>query len=307
MTRPTSLDAAITITPEVAEALRTGKPVVALESTIITHGMPFPINLNMAREVESIIRLEGAVPATIAVIDGRIHVGLEDSTLETLARETTSLRKIAAKDLGFCLATGESGGTTVSATMLCAHRAGIQVFATGGIGGVHRGVADTWDISSDLTELAQTPVIVVSAGCKSILDIPKTAEALETLGVPVIGYGVQSFPAFHSRTSQVELHMTTTDPSSIARTFQWDRILGRKHGLLVANPIPIAAEIPYDTVKNWVENALNEANNVHGKAVTPFLLEAINRLSGGESLQANIALVKNNATVATAIAKSLQN
>lgn len=293
---------------EVAAALAAGAPVVALESTIITHGMPYPANAETALAVEACVRAEGAIPATIAIVEGKIRVGLTSEEVHAIAQPRPGLLKIAAKDLGFALATGASGGTTVSATMRCAALAGISVFATGGIGGVHRGAETTFDVSSDLTELAQTPVIVVSAGCKSILDIPKTNEMLETLGVPVVGLGTTMFPAFHSRESEVALQLSVDSPDKIAEMFAWDRRLGRNNGILVANPIPAADEIPFSTVSTWVNLALDELERkgIEGKGVTPFLLEALNRLSGGASLTANIALVRNNAKVAARIAAALR-
>lgn len=291
---------------EVAQALRSGRPLVALESTIVTHGMPWPRNLETARAVEAAVRAEGAVPATIAVLEGRLHVGLEPDALERLAR-AEGVAKLSRADLAACLATGGTGATTVAATMIAARLAGIEVFATGGIGGVHRGAEESFDISADLQELAQSPVTVVAAGAKAILDLPKTLEVLETLGVPVIAAGQDAFPAFWSRDSGLPAPLRMDDPAQIARAHRMRGALGLPGGQLVANPIPADEEIPAAELAPVIAQAQAEAvrQGVSGKAVTPFLLGAILEATGGRSLEANIALVLNNARLGAAIAASL--
>lgn len=299
------MTAPLTHSPEVSDALAAGRPVVALESTIITHGMPWPQNLEMARQVEQVIRDNGAVPATIAVMDGQIHVGLTDDALQALARTPSDqAMKLSRADLAVCLANGRTGATTVAATMICAHLAGIRVFATGGIGGVHRGAESSFDISADLQELAQTPVTVVAAGAKAILDLPKTWEVLETLGVPVIAYGQDDLPAFWSRNSGIRAPLRMDDAGQIAAAAAMRGRLGLKGGQLVANPIPPEAEIARDQIMPVIEQALSEAEaqGVAAKEVTPFLLQRIFELTGGRSLQSNIALVLNNARLASQIA-----
>ncbi|NHF72317.1 pseudouridine-5'-phosphate glycosidase [Paracoccus xiamenensis] len=291
--------------PEVAEARAKGAPIVALESTIITHGMPFPQNLEMARKVEAEIRAHGAVPATIAVMDGRIRIGLDDAAMEQLARTPQAqVMKLSRADLAVCVAAGRTGATTVAATMICAHLAGIGVFATGGIGGVHRGAELSFDISADLQELAQTPVTVVCAGAKAILDLPKTLEVLETLGVPVIAFGQDQLPAFWSRDSGLKAPLRMDDAAQIARAAAIRARLGLPGGLLVANPIPAEAEIPRTVIGPIVEKALADAaqHRIAAKAVTPYLLQRIFELTTGASLEANIALVLNNARLAAKIA-----
>ncbi len=294
------------LTPEVAEALATGRPVVALESTIITHGMPFPGNLETARAVEAAVREGGAVPATIAVIGGRICIGLSDERLDWLARQSGA-RKLSRADLAACLVTGETGATTVAATMICAHLAGIAVFATGGIGGVHKGAETSFDISADLEELAQTPVTVVAAGAKAILDLPKTLEVLETRGVPVIAVGQDELPAFWSRASGLAAPLRLDDPAQIAAAHRIRARLGLPGGQLVANPIPEADEIPAATLAPLIAQAVAEAEaqGIAAKAVTPFLLARLYDLTGGDSLRANIALVLNNARLAARIAAEI--
>ena len=296
----------LTFSPEVAEASAAGAPIVALESTIITHGMPFPQNLETARRVEDTVRAAGAVPATIAVMGGAIHAGLDAATLETLARTPDAL-KLSRADLAACLAAGRTGATTVAATMICAHLAGIEVFATGGIGGVHRGAEDSFDISADLHELAQTPVTVVAAGAKAILDLPKTLEVLETLGVPVIAYGQDEFPAFWSRSSGLPAPLRMDNAAEIAAAHALKARLGLKGGQLVANPILEADELPRAVILPHIEAALAEAaeNGIAAKSVTPFLLQRIFELTEGRSLTANIALVLNNARLAAGIARAL--
>jgi pseudouridine-5'-phosphate glycosidase len=291
---------------EVAAAKARGAPIVALESTIITHGMPYPGNLNMARSVERIIREEGAVPATIAVIDGVLHIGLEEAQLETLA-QTQGAMKLSRADLAFAIAERRTGATTVAATMIGAARAGIKVFATGGIGGVHRKAEETFDISADLDELSRTGVIVVCAGAKAILDIPKTLEVLETRGVPVVTYDSPTFPAFWSRDSGLKSPLTLNSPAAIAN-FQTVRDqLGVDGGMLIANPVPQADEIPREEMEIYIARALDNAerDEIAGKAVTPYLLDSLFHLTDGRSLKTNIALVENNARLAAEIAVAL--
>ena len=292
--------------PEVAAARAAGRPVVALESTIITHGMPWPQNLETARAVEAEVRAAGAVPATIAVIKGQIHAGLTEDQLSALAQEK-EVRKLSRADLAACLAAGETGATTVAATMICAHLAGIEVFATGGIGGVHRGADQSFDISADLSELARTPVTVVAAGAKALLDLPKTLEVLETLGVPVIGHGSGEFPAFWSRRSGLPAPLRMDSAAELAQAHRMRAALGLNGGQLVANPIPEAHEIAREEIDPIIAAALSEAarQGITGKAVTPFLLQRIFELTQGRSLTANIALVLNNARLAAAIARCL--
>jgi pseudouridine-5'-phosphate glycosidase len=296
----------LTLSPEVAAARTAGRPVVALESTIITHGMPWPQNLETAQGVEAEVRRAGAVPATIAVIGGRIHAGLTAGELTALA-QAKGVAKLSRADLAACLATGGTGATTVAATMICAHLAGIEVFATGGIGGVHRGAEQSFDISADLQELAQTPVTVVAAGAKAILDLPKTLEVLETLGVPVIAVGQDDFPAFWSRSSGLPAPLRIDDPAMIALAHRMRARLGLRGGQLVANPIPPADEIPQAVIGPVIAAALSEAaaHGIAAKAVTPFLLQQILALTSGRSLAANIALVLNNARFAASIAAAL--
>lgn len=311
MTHPTpgviaALGDRVRIAPEVAEALAAGRPVVALESTILTHGMPYPRNLGMAQAVEAIIRAEGAVPATIAVVDGVLRIGLPADELDALAA-TTDARKLSRADLAFAIAEGLTGGTTVAATMIGAAAAGIGVFATGGIGGVHKGAESSFDESADLTELGRTDVIVVCAGAKAILDIPKTLERLESLGVPVVGYGTDVMPAFWSRTSPVAAPLRLDSPEAIARFERTRRAAGMDGGLLVANPIPEAAEIPEQEMAGVIAQAQADADarGVSGKHVTPYLLQRVLELTDGRSLESNIALVEHNARLAARIAVAL--
>ena len=293
---------------EVAQARADGTALVALESTIITHGMPFPQNVETARLVEADIRDAGAVPATIAVIDGRLHVGLDDSALEALG-QAEGVAKLSRADIAACIATGGTGATTVAATMIAARLAGIAVFATGGIGGVHRGAENSFDISADLQELAQTPVTVVAAGAKAILDLPKTFEVLETLGVPVIVFGQDHIPAFWSARSDLPAPLRMDDAAAIAAAHRTRAQMGLAGGQLVANPIPPEAEIPADELHPIILRALDEAtdNGISAKDVTPFLLGRIFDLTDGRSLAANIALVRNNARLAAEIAIALRN
>ncbi len=291
---------------EAAEAVSNGTPMVALESTIITHGMPFPRNVETARQVEADIRAEGAVPATIAVMDKKIRIGLDEADLDRLARAETVM-KCSRADLSFALATGTYGATTVAATMMAAHAAGLKVFATGGIGGVHRGAEQSFDISADLDELARTPVCVVSAGAKALLDIPKTLEVLETRGVPVIAYGTDELPAFWSRRSGLSAPYRLDTPEAIAGLLKVRADLSGHGGVLVANPVPAANEIVQAEMETHIGAAIAKAEQqgVSGKAVTPFVLGEILDLTGGRSLETNIALVRNNARLAARIAREL--
>ena len=291
---------------EVAVALITGKPVVALESTIITHGMPYPQNAEMAASVETIIREAGAVPATIAVVDGVLKIGLTTNECHMLAQVKGAM-KLSRADLAFAIAEKKSGGTTVAATMMAAAMAGIKVFATGGIGGVHKGAEDSFDISADLEEFAKSEVIVVCAGAKAILDLEKTFEVLETKGVPVVAYGLDEVPAFWSRKSGIKAPLRLDTAERIA-AFQAARAnLGVAGGMLIANPVPEADEIPASEMAVFIEQALREASaaGVQGKSVTPWLLSRMLEITGGRSLKTNIALVENNARVAAAIAVAL--
>lgn len=292
--------------PEVEAAKAAGQPIVALESTIITHGMPYPQNVDTARRVEQTIRDHGAVPATIAVIDGQLHIGLTEAELDGLG-QAKDVAKLSRADMAACLATGGTGATTVAATMIAARHAGIEVFATGGIGGVHRGAELSFDISADLQELSQTAVTVVAAGAKAILDLPKTLEVLETLGVPVIAYGQDMLPAFWSRVSTLKAPLRMDEASLIAKAHRMRAALGLPGGQLIANPIPAADEIPSQILTPIIEQALAEADaqGVDGKSVTPFLLGRIFELTDGASLTANIALVLNNARLAAQIARNL--
>ena len=295
--------APITLSDDVAEALRFHKPVVALESTIITHGMPYPQNLAMARQVEADCRAYGVVPATVAVLGGAILVGTTPAQLEALADAPHPL-KLSRADLAFAVAQGRTGGTTVAATMICAALAGIAVFATGGIGGVHRGGEASLDISADLEELARTPVTVVCAGAKAILDLPRTLEYLETRGVPVVGFGTDHLSAFWSSRSPWRVPLRADSAADVAALMAARQALGLGGGVLVTNPIPEADEIAYETMAVLVDQALDEARlqRIEGKAVTPFLLSRLLQLTDGASLTANIALVRNNVRVAAAIA-----
>ena len=296
----------LTIAPDVAHALKTGGAVVALESTIITHGMPYPQNVEVAAQVEDDIRAAGAVPATMAVIDGVLHIGLEADQLQALG-QAKNVAKISRADMPACIATGGTGATTVAATMIAARMAGISVFGTGGIGGVHKGAETSFDISADLMELAQTPVTVVAAGAKAILDLPKTLEVLETQGVPVIAYGQDSFPAFWSATSDLAAPLRMDSAKEIARAHKMRASLGLPGGQLVANPVPLEAEISGAEMAPVIAQAQKEGDEqaILGKAVTPFLLARIFELTHGRSLETNIALVLNNARLAAAIASAL--
>jgi pseudouridine-5'-phosphate glycosidase len=296
----------LSIAPEVHEALAAGRAVVALESTIITHGMPYPQNLDMAGRVEAQIRARGAVPATIAIMDGKFRAGLEAEDLERLASEGHSAAKASRRDVAALLASGELAGTTVATTMMAAHAAGIRLFATGGIGGVHRGAETSFDISADLAELGRTPVAVVCAGAKSILDIAKTLEVLETHGVPVLGFGTDDFPAFWARISGHKVDRRYDDAADIARMLALQLGLGIG-GALIANPIPAADALDAADIEQHISAAIADAGRegISGKRLTPFLLQRIFERTGGKSLTANIALVENNARVAADIAVAL--
>jgi pseudouridine-5'-phosphate glycosidase len=294
------------IAPDVRDALHAGRPVVALESTIIAHGMPYPDNLEVAIEVERIIRAEGAVPATIAILGGRPHIGLDRDALKQVA-ESPDMLKASVRDLPVVMASRRDAATTVASTMRLAALAGIRIFATGGIGGVHRGAELTGDVSADLTELGETPVAVVSAGAKAILDLSRTLEMLETLSVPVIGYRCDTFPAFFSRDSGLPIPARVESIQEIAEILYVRWRLGSKGGVLVANPIPVEDEIPAERIEAAIATAGNDATRqgITGKQVTPFLLERVRELTGGASQRANVALVLNNARLGAQIACAL--
>ncbi|MEQ9813516.1 MAG: pseudouridine-5'-phosphate glycosidase [Azospirillaceae bacterium] len=303
LTRPAAPHPDLVLGAEIADALADRRPVVALESTIIAHGMPYPDNLATAHALEEAVRRAGALPATIAIFDGRIHVGLDAQGLERLAGDP-SVAKASRRDLPLLLATGRSGATTVAATMVAAHLAGIRVFATGGIGGVHRGAATSFDVSADLPELARTPVAVVCAGAKSILDLPKTLEYLETWSVPVIGYGTDTFPAFWARSSGLPVTLRADGPAAVAGILRAQDRLALGHGTVVANPIPETDALPAAEIDRAIATALEDATTrgIAGKETTPFLLSRIVELTGGRSLKANIALARHNAFTAGEIA-----
>jgi pseudouridine-5'-phosphate glycosidase len=304
-TRPTP-HPACDLAPDVARALADGAPVVALESTIISHGMPYPANVETARAVEAAVRAQGATPATIAVMGGRLKIGLSDAEMAALGQAKDVL-KLSRADLAHALASGRPGATTVAATMIAADLAGIRVFATGGIGGVHRGAELSFDISADLAELSRTSVHVVCAGAKAILDLPKTFEVLETFGVPVVAYGADEVPAFWSRRSGITAPIRLDSPEAIAALIAARAELGLPGGVLIANPIPLKAEIPAEEMAVWIDQALTEAarDGVAAKAVTPFLLARIVELSAGRSLVSNQALILNNARLAAEVARAL--
>lgn len=296
----------LSIRPEVEEALAARRAVVALESTIIAHGLPRPQNLEVARDIEAIVRSESAVPATIALIDGRVRIGLSDTELERLAT-AEHVAKVSRRDLGIVLAGRGIGATTVAGTMIAAKLAGISVFATGGIGGVHRGAETSFDVSADLDELAQTSVLVVTAGAKAVLDLPKTLEVLETRGVPLVGFGTDTFPAFWCRSSGLPLPMRIDTPEAVARAFLLHRKLELPSGFVVANPIPESDALDRSAVEQAIGEALGHAarEGIAGRDVTPFLLKRIVAATGGASLRANIALVRNNARLAARISTAL--
>ena len=295
------------ISPEVQKALAEGKPVVALESTIISHGMPYPKNVETAILVEKTIRDNGAVPATIAIIGGRLKAGLSPEEIEYLGKSGRKVAKVSRRDLAAIVARGADGATTVTTTMIIAHMAGIKVFATGGIGGVHRGAETTMDISADLEELASTPVMVVCAGAKSILDLGLTLEYLETKGVPVIGYGTDELPAFYTRRSGFGVDYRVDTPAQLAAMFKAQQELGMKGGMLVTNPIPEQYAMDKAVIDAAIEQAVAESKEqgIHGKETTPFLLARVVELTGGDSLESNIQLVLNNAIVASKTAAEL--
>ncbi len=306
MTRRGSVPQYLTFNAEVTRARERGTPIVALETTIVTHGMPHPENVATSRSVEANIRAVGAVPATIAVMDGQIHVGLDEERLERLAH-TPNVRKLSRADLPFAIASGETGSTTVAATMICASLAGIEVFVTGGIGGVHRGAETSMDISADVAELVRTPVTVVCAGAKALLDLPKTLEALESGGVPIICYRTDEFPAFWSRSSGLAAPLRLDSVAEIAKFIRVKRDLAPDGGVLVANPIAEADEIPAAEMRPFIDEALGDAERdlITGKDVTPFVLDRLATLTAGRSLAANIALVENNARLGAELALTL--
>ena len=295
------------VAPEVQEALKAGKPAVALESTIISHGMPYPQNVETALNVEKIIRDGGAVPATIAIIGGRLKAGLTPEEIDYLGKTGAGVTKASRRDLPILVAEGRDGATTVTTTMMIAAMAGIQVFATGGIGGVHRGAETTMDISADLEELASTPVMVVCAGAKSILDLGLTLEYLETHGVPVLGYGTKELPAFYTRKSGFEVDYRVDTPAELAAAFRASLDLGLRGGMLVTNPIPEEFAMDHEVINRAIDEAVAQANaqGIHGKATTPFLLAKVKELTGGDSLDSNIQLVFNNARLAAQTAAEL--
>lgn len=297
----------LNVSEEVKQALAENKPVVALESTIISHGMPYPQNVETALKVEQVIREQGAIPATIAIIGGKLTVGCSRDEIELLGKKGLSVAKVSRRDLPFIVAKKQDGATTVATTMYIASLAGVGVFATGGIGGVHRGAETTMDISADLDELQQTGVMVVCAGCKSILDIGLTLECLETRGVPVIGYGTEDMPAFYAQKSGYKVDYRLDTPEEIAEAFYAQKQIGLQGGMLVTNPIPTEYALDSDYINEYIEAALKEADElgVTGKKVTPFLLDKIQKLTAGKSLQANIQLVFNNARLASKVAIAL--
>ena len=295
------------VAPEVAEAIAHNKPVVALESTIISHGMPYPQNVETALKVEQIIRENGAVPATIAILGGRLKAGCTREEIEYLGKKGQAVTKASRRDLAVLCARGADGATTVTTTMIIAHMAGIQIFATGGIGGVHRGAETTMDISADLEELAHTPVMVVCAGAKSILDLGLTLEYLETHGVPVLGYETRELPAFYTRKSGFAVDYQVDSPEELASIFHASQELGLEGGMLVTNPIPEEYSMDHEVISRAIDEAIAQANaqGIHGKATTPFLLAKVKELTGGDSLDANIQLVFNNARLAARTAAAL--
>ena len=288
------------VNPAVAQALAEGKPVVALESTIISHGMPYPQNEETAVKVEEIIRQNGAVPATIAILGGRLKAGLSPAEIEYLGKQGQKVTKASRRDLSVLVAQGADGATTVATTMMIAHMAGIKLFATGGIGGVHRGAESTMDISADLEELGQTDVMVVCAGAKAILDLKLTLEYLETKGVPVLGYQTQELPAFYTRTSGLKVDYQVDSPEMLAKILKTQHDLGLHGGILVTNPIPEQYSMDADAINAVIDQAIAEAQEkgIHGKETTPFLLAKVKEITGGDSLEANIQLVFNNAKLA---------
>ena len=302
-----NLNKYLDVSPEVAQAVAGGRPVVALESTIISHGMPYPQNVETALKVEQIIRDNGAVPATIAILGGRLKAGCTREEIEYLGKQGQAVTKASRRDLAVLCARGADGATTVTTTMIIAHLAGIQIFATGGIGGVHRGAETTMDISADLEELAHTPVMVVCAGAKSILDLGLTLEYLETHGVPVLGYETRELPAFYTRKSGFAVDYQVDSPEELASIFHASQELGLEGGMLVTNPIPEEYSMDHEVISRAIDEAIAQANaqGIHGKATTPFLLAKVKELTGGDSLDANIQLVFNNARLAARTAAAL--
>jgi pseudouridine-5'-phosphate glycosidase len=298
------LPSSFVLSQDVAGALRSGHPVVALESAVITHGLPRPQNYQLAQALEQEVRQQGATPATVGLMDGKVHVGLSTDELVRLANEDGA-RKISRRDFGIALARGENGGTTVAGTLIAARLSGIRVFATGGIGGVHRNAP--FDMSADLPELGRSPLVVVCAGAKSILDLPATVEVLETMGVAVIGFGTDQFPAFFSRESGLPVNVRVDHPREIAEIARQHWLLGLESALLVVQPPPADVALPSEQIEGVIEQALDDAEQqkISGAGVTPFLLDRVNRLSGGASLQANLALLRSNASLAAQIAREL--
>ena len=287
---------------EVKEAISTNKPIVVLESSLISHGLSYPDNLATAKNIEQLIRDNGAIPATIALYKGKIHIGIDQKTMEQLANSKKEIVTASRRDIAFILSQKMTASTTVAATMFCAHLAGLPLSITGGIGGVHHHVGESFDISADLIELGSTPVTVICSGAKSILDLPKTLEMLETHGVAVIGYGTDEFPAFYSQSSGIPLPHRLDNPQDIADLMHYQRKLAAPNGMVVANPIPKIAEIPDDQITPIIKQAQEEAQHINGKAITPFMLQRIAELTAGQSLQAHIELIKNNAILGAQIA-----
>ena len=300
-----SIPSSFSVSSEVAQAVQLGLPLVALETAVVTHGLPRPHNLSLAQSLERIVREEGAVPATLGILGGKVHIGLTPTELDRLAN-VDGARKISRRDFGIALARGEDGGTTVAGTLIAARLAGIRVFATGGIGGVHRNAP--FDVSADLPELGRSPLVVVCAGAKSVLDLPATVEVLETSGVPIIGYQTAEFPAFYSRQSGLPVDVQVNSPAEVARIAQAHWKMGLESALLVVQPPPAEVALPADLVEEILRLALAEAEEkkISGAAVTPFLLDRVSQLSGGASLTANLALLENNARLAAQIAAALQ-
>lgn len=290
---------------EVLEAVKNNHPIIALESSIISHGMPYPDNVNTALEVESIIRKQGVVPATIALYKGKIHIGLTSKIIGHLAQDT-EVKKASRRDIAYILSRKLTASTTVAASMFCAHLAGLSLFVTGGIGGVHQEAGNSFDISADLIELSTTPVTVICSGAKSILDLPKTLEVLETQGVPVIGYATNEFPAFYSRSSGIPLVHRLDSAQEVAELMHYQKHLNMNNGIVIANPIPMEAEVADEEILPFIKQAHKEARKIKGQALTPFLLKRITELSAGKSLQANIELIKNNARLGAEIALAYQ-
>lgn len=293
------------INDEVAQAIHSKKPIVVLESTIISHGMPYPDNLNTALEVEAIIRQQGAIPATVALLDGKIQIGLDTKAMERIAI-SDEVSKASRRDIAFVLSRKMTASTTVAATMFCAHLANLPLFVTGGIGGVHQQAGESFDISADLIELSTTPVTVICSGAKSILDLPKTLEMLETHGVAVIGYATDEFPAFYSRSSGINVLHRLDSAQEVAHLMWYQRELNMKNGIVIANPIPVEAEISDEEILPFIKQAHSEAKEINGQALTPFLLKRITELTAGRSLEANIELIKNNALLGAQIAVAYQ-